>query len=76
MENQTATICGMSYTQADLDNINAEIAGAESAVSSGDTSVTYRPLHELQKIRRLILADLNKATRTHPRHQVASFADV
>jgi len=68
----------MSYTQADLDNINAEIAGAESAVSSGDTSVTYRPLHELRRIKKLIQADIDKAagkSRTSPRHQVASFAD-
>jgi len=52
----------MSFTQTDLDNINAAIATGELTVSVAGRTVTYRSIDELLKARSLILAELAVAT--------------
>lgn len=68
----------MSYTTADLDALNRVIKSGAASVRFVDRGVTYRSMDELLKLRSLIeseIAAASGATRVHPRHQIASFAD-
>ena len=48
----------MAYTQADLDQIDSDIANAVKATSHEARSVTYRTLEELKQIREIIANSL------------------
>lgn len=48
----------MSFTQTDLDNINAAIAAGEMTVETQGRRVTYRSIDELLKARSTIQSDL------------------
>lgn len=48
----------MSYTQSDLDALNAAIASGEKQVALGAQQVTYRSIAELVEARNLVRADL------------------
>ena len=51
----------MAYTQADLDAIDAALAGSESTVEIEGKRTTWRSAEELLKMRRFIAAQLNAA---------------
>jgi hypothetical protein len=59
----------MAYTQADLTAIDKAIAGGKLTVQHGETSVTYRSMDEMLKIRALIIKDVNPV----PRRRVATY---
>ncbi|RDH86380.1 MAG: hypothetical protein DIZ78_09430 [endosymbiont of Escarpia spicata] len=68
----------MAYTQTDLDNIKAAIAGGELTVRKADGSmVTWRTMAELIQAKNAIEVELNTASTTvmRPRYQQASFSD-
>jgi hypothetical protein len=48
----------MSYTQTDLDAIDAAIKTGTTRVSYGDRDVTYRSLDDMLRIRDLIRGEL------------------
>lgn len=68
---------GMAFSQSDLDTIDDAIKGAELSVRFSDgSSVTYRSVDEMIKVRDLIRSDLSTpATSSYPRHQIARFDD-
>ena len=51
-----------SYTQQDLANINQLIAGGLTQAMIAGEMVQYRSLGELERIKRLIVADLDAAS--------------
>lgn len=51
----------MAYTQADLQRIEAAIAGSELEVQYGDKRVKYRSMDELRAARTEILKSLQSA---------------
>lgn len=59
----------MSFTQTDLDNINAAIAAGEMTVETQGRRVTYRSIDELLKARATIQADMatGASASTSPR---------
>jgi len=70
----------MAFTQADLDAINAAIAGGELTIGLGDMRITYRSTDELLKAKAAIEADLAlqasaSTPRPYPRHMLADFSD-
>jgi len=50
------------FTQAHLDALNTAIASGELTVRYGDTTVTYRSLDELLRVRDMVKADLQVTT--------------
>lgn len=60
----------MAYTTTDLENVDAAIAGGELSVSIGDRRVTYRSLDELERIRNLIIGDLDQQAGRRRRRMV------
>ncbi len=65
----------MAYTQTDLDNIQAAIAGGELTVKIGDRLVTYRSIDDLLKASRVISSSINSTAASGPaRHQLADFS--
>ena len=50
----------MAFTQAQLDALDAAIAGGELTVKYQDKQVTYRSLDEMIRTRQLIKADLDE----------------
>lgn len=67
----------MAFSQSDLDTIDEAIKGAELSVRFSDgSSVTYRSVDEMIKVRDLIRSDLSTpSTNLYPRHQIARFDD-
>lgn len=76
-------VCGyklvMSYTQNDLDVVEAAIAAGVRRVKYADgKEIEYASNADLQQARRTILAGLSAGTptaHTYPRHQLADFSD-
>jgi len=69
----------MSFTQSDLDNINAAIKLGALSVRKGDRMITYRSSAELLAAKREISAELANTAGDPPsggRHRVAKFHDV
>lgn len=68
---------GMAFTQSDLDTIDEAIKGAELSVRFSDgSSVTYRSVDEMIKVRDLIKSDISASTsKAYPRFQTARFDD-
>lgn len=63
----------MSFTQSDLDAVNAALASGELQVRTADGKmVTYRSVAELERARGVILADL--ATQAVGSRQRGAFA--
>ena len=63
----------MAFTQAQLDALEAAIAGGELTVEYQDKRVTYRSLREMMEIRTLMRQQLGvqsapSATRIYPAH--------
>ena len=56
----------MAYTQADLDALDAAIAGGELTVKTQDRMVQYRSLAEMDQIRAKIAASLAAQAGTRP----------
>jgi hypothetical protein len=56
----------MAWTQAQLDAIEAAIAGGELTVHFGDRSVTYRSMDDLLKARAVIKDALASQSGTAP----------
>jgi hypothetical protein len=56
----------MSYTQTDLDRIEAAIAGGGvvSSMTFGETTITFRSLDDMLKLRAIIKAEVAGGTRT------------
>jgi hypothetical protein len=52
----------MAYTQSDIDNLKAAIASGELMSRSGDRSVQYRSLAEMQRTLRRMEAEVNGST--------------
>lgn len=68
----------MAYTTADLTAVEKALARGETEVSFGDRSVKYRSVNELQKLRRTIQLELDRAANKpvlSPRYQRATFSD-
>lgn len=57
----------MAYTQADLQRIEAAIAGAELEVQYGDKRVKYRSMDDLRAARTEILKGIQDAAGPAPR---------
>lgn len=53
----------MAYTQADLDELDAEIAKVRTVKSTtfGDQSTTFRDLDEMLKLRAVMAAQVNSS---------------
>jgi hypothetical protein len=68
---------GMAFSQTDLDTIDDAIKSAELSVRFSDgSSVTYRSVDELIKVRDMIKSDLAASTnKAYPRFQTARFDD-
>lgn len=57
----------MAFTQADLDRVNAAIAGGETLVQFADGKrVQYRSVSELIAARNLIASEITTAEGTRP----------
>jgi hypothetical protein len=54
----------VSWTQADLDAVEAAIAKGEKSVSFADRNVVYKSTDELVAVRRLINQELNPQPKT------------
>jgi hypothetical protein len=57
----------MAFTQAQLDALDAAIAGGELTVKYQDKQVTYRSLDEMTRIRDMMRKDLGLVTATSTR---------
>jgi hypothetical protein len=57
----------MAYTQADLDHLNAAIAGSELSVQFADgRRVQYRSIAELLQARRTVQAEIDRTAGDRP----------
>lgn len=74
-----ASLASMAYSQTDLDNLDAAIAGGELTVRVLDRLVEYRSIDELLQARAHVAARIAEASSTavklSPRHRRAVFAD-
>lgn len=62
----------MAYTQADLDRLDAAIAGGELSVTVDGKSVTYRSVQDLMAAREHVQAQIAR-TAGQPRRAVFRF---
>ena len=70
----------MSWTQTDLDNVEAALASGVLTCEVNGRRVTYQATADLLRLRNSIRAYLDgqssgSTNQLTPRHQVASFAD-
>ena len=69
----------MSWTQADLDNLEAALASGVLTCDVNGRRVTYQSTADLLRARNAVQADLatksSGSTPSSPRFRVASFAD-
>lgn len=69
----------MALSQDNLDAIDAAIASGQLRLTFDGRTVEYRSIDDLIKARahvaRIVSGAASGATRTAPRHQLASFAD-
>ena len=59
------------FTQAQLDALNTALASGHLEVRYADRTVKYRSLDEMQRVKAMMMRDLNKAKR--PNRVLASF---
>lgn len=64
----------MAWTQADLDTLDAAIAGgaAVKQLTFADQTFVFRDIDEMLKVRALIAAALSTASGTAPSYRVAA----
>lgn len=72
-------MCLMSWTQTDLDSVEAAIASGVLTCDVNGRRVTYQTTADLLRTRSAIRAFLegqsSGSTQNSPRHRIASFAD-
>jgi len=62
------------FTQAHLDALNTAIASGELTVRYGDTTVTYRSLDELLRVRDMVKSDLQSSATAAQTYTLGGFS--
>lgn len=62
------------FTQAHLDALTTAIASGELTVRYGDTTVTYRSLDELLRVRDMVKAGLQSASEAAQTYTLGGFS--